>query len=186
MVNHESEITWMDVNHREVYTGSISKMFGRYAARAIVSPNGLMRIEFNSDRNVVKVPDWRGWSDLIMLGREEGITDWIVLTTTRGKQITATHNTLVPIYDTSQVTSGFHGETKYAYTLTRFDSVVPGDTVRVRHQVNDDDISIDFDHVSKIEIIGNSLGPMIGYDIVTKSGFYNCNDFYLWTGIGIY
>lgn len=185
MIYHDSEMMWMDVSDRDVYTGPVSKMFGQYALRAATLQDGLIRLEFNSERNIVKVPDWRGWSDMIRFDRQAGINNWIRLTTDGGKSIMATPDSIIPVYDVSKVTSGFHGETKYGYVLTKFFDVRLDDTVRVRHQINDDDVSIDFGHISSIDITKNALETQIGYEVITKSGFYNCNDVYLWSGVEV-
>jgi hypothetical protein len=174
----------MDINTQGVEEREISGMFGKYIARSKTIDGGIIEIEFNSDKNVVKITDWKGWSDLRLFRRKSDITNWVKLTTSRGTSITATNDTLIMVYDPTSTCRGFHGETKYAYDVTQFENVKEGNVVRVRHTKDAEGFDIDFDTIDKIEYLETE--PKIGYQITTRSGFYNCNDFYLYGQLSLY
>ena len=178
MVYPDSIVQLMDVNAQEVAEKEITLLFGKYISKAKTDADGIMEVEFDSDKNVVKVTDWKGWTDLRLFRRQSDITVWVKLTTKHGKSIVATPSALIMVYDPTLTHKGFHGETKYAYTITPFENVKADDIVRVRHTLNGMDFDIDFDIIEKIEYLKTE--PKIGYQITTKSGFYNCNDFYLY------
>lgn len=177
MIHQDSIVQWMDLDTQEVDEREISTMFGKYITRSKTNDDGILEVEFNSNKNVVKITDWKGWSDLRLFRRQADIIKWIKLTTKRGKIIIATPDTLIMIYDPTSTCRGFHGETKYAYTVTPFENVKENDIVRVRHTQDEEGFDVDFDTIIKTESLETE--PKIGYQIATKSGFYNCNDFYL-------
>ena len=178
MVHQDSIVQWMDIKTQSVEEKSIIDMFGKYIAKSKTCDDGIMETEFDSDKNIVKITDWKGWSDLRLFRRQSDITNWIKLTTKHGTTITATLDTLLMVYDPSATCRGFHGETKYNYNITPFEYVKNGDIVRVMHTQDEEKFDIDFDIIDNIEYL--ETAPKIGYQITTKSGFYNCNDFYLY------
>lgn len=183
MIHQDSIVQWMDLDTQKVEEKEISVMFGRYIPRSKTNDEGILEVEFNSKKDIVKITDWKGWSDLRLFRRQANITEWIKLTTKRGKNIIATPDTLIMVYDLSATSRGFHGETKYTHIVVPFDGVKENDIVRVRHTQDEEGFDIDFDTVTQIECLKSE--PKIGYQITTKSGFYNCNDFYLYGRLSV-
>lgn len=175
MVHQNSIVQWMDLDTKDVKEMEISRMFGQYIARANRVSDNMMMGAFKNDR--IKITDWKGWSQVLSITRESNITEWYKLTTKFGTVITAAPCTEIMIYNPDKMHKGFHGESKYEYVDTTFRAIEIGDVVRVRHTQNSNGYDVNFDSIESIEHL--CTDPAIGYHVKTKSGFYNCSDFYI-------
>ena len=187
MVSYNSIVQWMDVNEKKVYCDTVARLTGKYMLYGATLSDGTISIPLEHEKNQVLITDWLGWSAINTITRLGGQTDWVELITAHGKAILGTSDTLIPVYNPDVLTVGFHGERKYAYELKEFGEISDEESiVRVRHSIDDNDIDIHFDTIVSVVVYDNYYHAFddmelstIGYHIITKSGFFNCNDIYL-------
>jgi hypothetical protein len=178
MVSKDSIVQWMDIKSASVSTDKISKLFGSYIDLAENTEAGMV-IVF-PDKQVL-CTEWKGWTQVYKISRKSDISDWIDIRTKHGKVLRATPDTLIPTYDPTKISRGFHGETKYATIIKPLCEIKPGDIVRVLHAYDDDGsglVLIHFDTIESVTPIRLS-NPETGYSLVTRFKLVNCNDIYI-------
>jgi hypothetical protein len=126
---------------------------------------------------VVKTTDWFGWTDIISIRRHENIEKWISVQAAN-QRIELTNETLIPVYDYNNPSIGFHGERKYPYTIKQVKDVLPSDSVQIRRGKDYKNMDIKFTPITILKCVDKSY--RYGYEIITKSGFFNANNIHIY------
>ncbi len=179
MIHALTKIQYMDVNTEQVFTDTIGRMFQRYYLKAKVTTD-MHTVIFNPEINLIKITDMTGWTDVKAIRKVKTIISWTVLGAA-SNQITLSENRSIPIYSPDTPTQGFHGETKYPYIAKPISEICDGDMGRVRRGVDGSGNDIEFTPISFTGIaFGINKGELDwGYEIETKSGFFNANNIHL-------
>lgn len=180
MIYGNSMIHWLDTNLNQQEIISMKSLFGKYSMNIKNIDDNKQIIEFPRNDNVY-VSDWKGWTNIRYIYKEIGnFTNWISLTTKHNRSsLTITSDNIIPIFDPDDVNVGFHGETIYGREFKKADSILTDDILRVIHCQNKKEIDIDFDKVKDIRY--PKLHADCAYHICTKSKYFNCNDYYIYS-----
>lgn len=180
MIHSNTKVQYMDVKRQQVFTDTIGRMFQRYSLNAEVGTD-IHTIIFNPEINVIKITDMTGWTDVKAIRKINKPISWTVLGVASINQITLTEDTLIPIYNPNAPTQGFHGETKYPYVRKVVSDICDGDMIRVRRGTDESGNDIEFTPISFTGLVfGLDKGELDwGYEIETKSGFFNADNIHL-------
>jgi len=176
MIHPDSNLHWIDLKAQRVYTGAMSKLFQMYSHRAKNITSDLSEVIFDSD-NVVKVTDYTGWTDAISIRRRsESIVNFCLVRVdaTIHHLLVCTPETLIPVYDGTKI-SGFHGETKHRFVIKYAGDIEDGDLIKMH--LRGEGRNTPLYPVTSV-ITRQEMSPT--YQLLTKSGFYSVNRFYLW------
>lgn len=177
MISGTMQTMWLDVKSGNINRGDFSKLFGAVSHHESFYDGPKMCIPITEESSM-KIPDWRGWTDIIAIERK-WMEGWWSITTAQGKLLVCTPETLIPVYNPTKLTKGFHGESKYDVKYVGAEEVEPGNFIRVRNIVDPEKFhSIDFDKVVSVKE-NDEHARGFGYNVITRSGFMNCNDIYV-------
>lgn len=181
MIYPTTQIQYMDVKEEKVETCTIESFFTKYFYRAEVHHGGFHQIHCERHMMDIKIRDNTGWTDIRYVNMVPN-KEWMRIYS-GGKSIIITPYTFLPTYDDQHPESGFHGEIKYQYTLMHPEKVCENEAkIRVINGYQNDE-EVEFDKVIIDYLYSKKLNIKppytIGYDIVTKSRFFNANDIYL-------
>lgn len=169
MIHGSSIVKCIDINHQAIYNDSVSKLFQSYIERVVKEKDGLIEAIYFTEMDNVKITDWTGWTNIICIKKISPANQWSRITSSN-KCIIVESDSLIPIYHSDDNISGFHGEIKYSYTLMKADMITPMKCMM--RIVNDEN---PFQEV----IEATCTAPGAGYEIYTRSKFYNANGFHL-------
>ena len=172
MLHPTSEVQWMDIGFHKSYISSIADLFSKYSFKANKISDTVSEILFDGN-NIVKVTDWFGWTDVLSIRKIDNVErwNWVV---TDSNIIYCSPDTLLPVYSLESIKIGFHGEVKYSFIIKEIQDLTMNDDIRVRRE---DHHPLGFVKARKL---GGTLNQSsTGYKVLTKSGFFNCNNFYL-------
>lgn len=200
-----TKVQWMDIDKQEVKTEDLLWMYSMYSEKARRITEAVSEITFNADTylninntgelpvrhkgapfvdGVVKITDWFGWTDIRVIRRIDKILKWTMVRA-GGHQVKMAEDTLIPIYNPGVEIQGFHGEIKYPFTVIALRDI-KGDGsefVKVRRGRGEDGEKIEF---APLQIDGregphpDNIGYHHAYQILTRSGFFNAGNLYLW------
>lgn len=176
MISPEMSVQWMNVKDERVQVTSLSDLFKENSHRIMRLKNGYKEIRFNPGE--LKITDWRGWTDVEYIRKvETEFTTWIRISV-GNQSILVSDDEELPVYTSIVPKKGFHGASIFEYQLKepqRIDQAT--DFIRVRRGVDSDENHIEFAHpIIKVETIYH---PKFGYEIGTRSKFFNCNDIHI-------
>lgn len=178
MLHPTTKVQWMDVKSDKVHKDDIGKIFQMYSHRAIRTSN-VSEVIFKAKYDIVKITDMYGWTDVKAIRRIVNVNGWMALGA-ENQQIKLSEDTLVPIYQPDAPFPGFHGETKYPFSSKKLSDIEQGDMVRIRRGKNGNGEDIEFAVVSfSGSLYIHDDEPTHGYEIITKSGFFNGNNIHL-------
>lgn len=168
------KLQWMDVKEEQVKTTSVFDLFKEYSHRAIKNENGHEEIKFNTGE--LKVTDWRGWTDIEYIRRVKNINmPWIALCTD-SHDIIVSSEELIPVYESPIPKRGFHGASIFEYQLKiPRDIDISTDFIRIRRGIDQKE----FVHIYEPICDCTSAPSLFGYEIGTKSKFFNCNNVHI-------
>lgn len=192
MIHSKTKVQWADVNRSDVQSGPISLLFQSFTFKA--SRSGFTEIiQFTDDDNV-KITDWTGWTNILCIKKiatsisipeqpRDHHTIYVQDTLwhkliSGNKEIIISKNATIPIYKPTEAISGFHGEIKYPYVIKYPFDIKSGELIRILDI--DDNTPAGFGEVN----INPCSGCQFGYEIYTKSKFFNANDFHLFGSEG--
>lgn len=170
MLFKNTRIQLLDISNKVSIDDTIGNVFSKY----FIKSDELGSIDFN-DMNV-KISDWTGWTQLLQIRRiENKDIKFLHLHSTENDKlertsIYLTEDHIIPSYSLNTM-NGFHGEVKYSYEMK---------------YVMDDNITMRVFDLSKMNWqafkdmnTGDIISDNYGYEIYTKSGFYNANNLHL-------
>jgi hypothetical protein len=166
MIHHSTLIKWIDVRSQEFHKDSIQKLYQTYS---YMEDKNLGRIIF-SDSNKIKIKDNTGWTDILSIKKGSN-KKWIYIKSFSTLELKVDIEQQIPIYDTQKITKGFHGETLYHYDIIKAEKLIDGNLLRFGNSFTN--ITFTF------SLFQNSSVSEDGYDLFTKSHFFNAGEFYL-------
>lgn len=173
MISKDAIVQWLDIDRQTSKKGTVAELFQSYSDKATVVPD--FGSEISLEKSNIKIQDWTGWSNILKIKRinvfPENI-EWYKLNVNE-KEIIVDNRSLVPIYDgDDHFIHGFHGEIKYSYTLTN-PAMISSGYVRIRSDIESGQF-----FTGLIKLFHESCE--VGFEIYTKSKFYNANSFHLY------
>ena len=175
---YDGVIHVLDIDAQEHYNLPIEDIFKKYIHLSTIDDNSIETIDL-SGRNI-KIADGTGWTQLLKITRDEmDAMMYSIGSTISDIHINASESTLIPIYKPYMSKPGFHGEVLYQYTPKALCDCQYGiDNIRV----------FDFNNTKydRFEPIHHHMMEDVyikGYNIFTKSGFYNCSNMHLCTSV---
>lgn len=176
MIHPLTKVQWIDVKSQQVFTDTIDKMFQMYSLKAKDNDN---ESEIILD-SIVKVTDWYGWTDVVSIKRIECCIVWKHIYAAT-KSVVLSNNTTIPVYEDDSSYKGFHGETKYNHIIKSLCDIRSGDMIRIRRGIDDYGNEVEFANVELLQNKECIPTENYGYEIVTKSGFFNANNIHLFS-----
>lgn len=170
----------LDIDSSESIQDTISHIFWKYGYKVQREPGFVNSIDF-SEMNI-KIKDWTGWTQLLKIRECEAEPfDWIGLEPTDPniKKFIQLKDCNIALYDKDTSTHGFHGEVKYKYTIRDYQYLKNQDKVTMRILVPYQEQWQMFMDMKVLHISRFFAPELVGYEIYTKSGFYNANGFHL-------
>lgn len=182
MISSVTNVHILDIDKEANCNGSIASFFAHYSYLWKSISENESEIDFSGMN--VKIKDWTGWTQLNKIVRIENNRPWSRMVCTDLLQefygSIIIRDQMIPVYDNSLSKPGFHGEVKYKYIL-RNDLYLNGmEKFVMRVFVNGEQwqqfIPMRLEPVLESNPMENRH---VGYDIYTKSGFFNANGFHL-------
>lgn len=177
MIHPFTKLQWMVMEREQVRRDTCNRLFSGFADRMENISNNDYEIKFQPGE--VKITDWRGWTDLLAIRkRERKVKDnWLTLVLSN-QNIVTDRNTLIPTYESLEMIKGFHGASIYKTILKHPYQINPQtDLIRIRRGKDPSGDSIDF---SNIMVYMNPINDSFGYELVTKSKFFNANNVHMY------
>lgn len=178
MFDESLKIHILDLSKSESITGTISEIFDRYVHLSKENYIDFSRVD-------VMIEDWTGWTKLERVTRDIVMCDDFCIVTpsdtyypTVNDVVICLNKTIVPVYDPNKSTKGFHGEVKYKYKTVPCGNLVnTSEYFRMRKLPRTD--APFYQHI-KCDIAKMPAdGASEVYQVYTKSGFFNGNNFHL-------
>lgn len=180
MLHRSNKIQWMNVNDSISKIDTIDRLYTEYAHRMCIQSPEKSEIYFGKDSSI-KITDMFGWTSIIAIQKLLVSKEWRKINTTINQSIIVHSNTLVPIYDPSKPSRGFHGEVKYPYVFKNPDKILPGDVTRLR-DIDNEFFSVDVEKLDDTIDIGNDD---FAFEILTESRFCNINRIHMFASNSI-
>lgn len=211
MIHPSSMIKYLDINTGGVFNTTIDELFKHYIenVKILDSDKCESEIVFNLSHNI-KTCDWYGWTQLLKI-KKVPVKQWTQLSIhVHGSSLILSTGSVVPSYDPTNPTCGFHGEIKYPFELKSIESLNQDDSIRAwryvefakryrcecgklysklhindvcdicKKEVRYDD-KLESDFWHPISVKTFDDSSSYGYQITTGSGFCNINNFHLYT-----
>lgn len=181
MVVGNTKVHCLDIYEERSIIKSIEEIFQMYSSRMNFDSSTK---EFTIDlRNYdVKIHDLFGWTKVECLKkRHVSPKDWRELHVSLvSKPITMTSDSVIAVYPKIESIRGFHGETKYPYEIRNIHMINDNEKIRL---VNKPDPNISEIIFSEPTLTSSSCRYDHAYEIYTKSGFYNAENFHLFSSL---
>lgn len=183
MLYPTTKIQFMDVNTGKAETLSVDEFYRKYFYRSEVLHGGIRQIHFERHMMDIKIRDNEGWTNIKYINLIPNEV-WMSIHAA-DKSIIITPHTFIPVYDEEHPETGFHGEVKYPYILMHPEKIVENNgKIRVIKGIKDNkdvefaDVFIDYLYSKKLNI--KPRHPYTsGYEIITKSRFFNAEGIHL-------
>lgn len=176
MIHGSATIQWLDITSQENGISTVAKLFQRYSVKAKRISEDEEVITFDKSDNV-KVTDWTGWTELQSIHKIKNADGWRVMRV--GNQaLMVSNDTNIPVYSSTMVV-GFHGENKYPYIVRAVKDLNDVAVVRVLNP-NIEVISHNGLYILEIDHCHQTDNGTYGYEIITRSKFYNANKFHMY------
>ena len=182
MIHPSTIIDILDMKDADFQTGRIKNIFQHYIEYAEFFEDKSAMIDFVRSGLDVKVKDWTGWTQLLSIIKIPSDGSWVRLVQEDSFHgISLSIDDLVPVYYPDNCIRGFHGERKFLYTLKEALSIGKDDYLRERNLTQPEDEEYkQFTHVYLMHFEDEVYES--GYQVITKSGFFNGSDFHLFSG----
>ena len=191
MIHPNTQIQYLDIKIGEPRYKTINDLYQEYShnAEEILSHKHLKITEINFGENDnVKITDLFGWTNVLSLRKVQSVgyhIRWNILAAAN-KKVLLTESELVPFYDINKHTIGFHGEIKYEYILKQLSKSLDTDYIRLHNGEDTDESVIEFAPRQIIQTDKSEVNRInYGYELVTRSGFFNGNDIHLFSSDNI-
>ena len=182
MIHPKTVIDVLDIKDSSIHSGSVKEIFQHYIEYMENFEDKSVLIDFEHRGLDVKIKDWTGWTRLQSIVKMPTDGAWVRLVQEDSFHgLSVTIDDLVPVYYPDKFINGFHGETKFLYILKEALSIGADDYVRVRNLTQpEDEEPRQFAHVYMMHFEDEVYKS--AYQVITKSGFFNANDFHLFSG----
>lgn len=183
MIHGIAKIQWLDINDQEFGTSPVAKFFQKYSVKSKRISDDEEVITFDKSDNV-KITDWTGWTEVQAIHKIKN-TDrsWRIIRV--GKlSLMVSEDATIPVYSSTRIV-GFHGENKYPYIVREVKDLAEGHVVRILDQSIE---AIGKDGLAHVELDPNPYlcdDTMYGFEIITRSKFFNANKFHMYGGYTI-
>jgi len=176
MIHPVNDLQWMDVKSEKVTTGSAMTLFQEYAHKVMRVRDGVKELLFRPGE--LKITDWKGWTDVEYIRRVDALMmPWVTISAA-DRKIIVSPDEEIPVYEKPTPRRGFHGASVFAYKLKTPAELDPRtDFVRVRRGFDRSGHRVEFGHPMIIKTDTGTIG--FGYEIGTRSKFFNCNNFHI-------
>lgn len=179
MLDNRVNVQWLDVNRNISRHDSINKLFQSYIEKSKSETDNsgrLFDVVTLDESDGVKIKDWYGWTSVLKIIHYNYYEGRLCHIKSNKDSIFINEYGLFPIYDPSRSIIGFHGEIKFPYEVKHVKDLKNGDTTRVSKHKDENN---NLEEFPKIEIEYISPDTTDVYWIITKSGFFNANNFHL-------
>ena len=188
MIYPDTIVRVLDIKSQKCQSIQISTLYAECATSHEMFPplptdgSSTIRITPGMYEDPVYIQDLNGWTEITSIRKVREIdynVDWFTLTvfsretSFKDLEVVLDSNAVIPVFDVKRMKIGFHGERKYQYTLKRLASLRYDDMLRV----------IDDGHLVFGSLRQSLMEKRIystGYEVYTKSGFFNAGGLYLW------
>jgi len=178
MLHPENRIKWIDVDSQKVDKAPIEDLFQKYSYK-MEERDGGYYIDFRELN--VKVQDHTGWTQLLSMRKTAGALEWIeisgVLASGCFTAFMISDSTLIPVYDLSKSSIGFHGELKYPFIVKKLSDIHTDDRVKIK---NDGKTSYLPLYLLDEYVDKEGVDPIHGYQLETKSKMFTISGLQLW------
>lgn len=177
MIHGSTIVHWLDINDQESGTSSVAKLFQRYSVKSKRISDDESVITFDKSDNV-KVSDWTGWTEVQAIHKVTNPDCMWRIIHVGEESLMLSNDTAIPIYSSTRII-GFHGENKYPYIIKEVKDLNEGHVVRV---LNPSIETFNNDGLYHIDISSNKHydNRTYGYEIITRSKFFNANKFHMY------
>ena len=181
MIHGSSIIHVLNLDRRESYLGTVEEVLNKLKASLLI----LGENDYDFSKNNVMIGDWTGWTKLNAININM-CDRWIELNPLSVFEAELPHfniqlsgDTPIPLYDPFNKSSEFHGEVKYNYKIKQLKDVIGDeDCLYMRNKEIHKYRESNNQFIQMISTETN-LKVSIGYEIYTRSGFVNVNNFHL-------
>jgi hypothetical protein len=161
---------WIDVDSSKVSEALIGDLFKMYSHKMEERDDGYY-IDFRNFN--VKVQDHTGWTQVLSMRITVDTSGWSEVSV-GDSSVIVSDSTLIPVYDLSRHSSGFHGEVKYPFVVKKLSDVHQDDKVKIR-TISGSTLYI------PIECKPNrNIYPVSGYLLEVKSRMFSILGLQLW------
>lgn len=179
MFEESNKVFWIDItNCDDARMTTISELYQHVSHLGILDEfSKYIYVDLSSEN--IKIRDWYGWTQLLDLEKhiiENGIISEISVNDMKIPhpfKLYVDHDchlSVFPKHNVQHPSKGFHGEVIFHPVVKKVEDITDDDTMRVYGRGEQ------FSHV-KCET--SSHGPCVVYKIRTKSGMFNCSNFYV-------
>lgn len=176
MISPDMEVQWMNVKLGKVTTGPAIDLFREYTHHMMKVKEDCKEILFNPGE--LKITDWRGWTDVKYIRKVEyQVPIWIKIFL-NNQFVRVSGGEKIPVYTSTTPKKGFHGASVFSYELKapcEFKHLV--DFIRVRRALDQDGNPSEFIHPTVM--VDDMYNSDFGYEIGTRSKFFNCNNVHI-------
>lgn len=208
MIYPTSRIKCLDIQRQQHRKCTMNELYQEYIYFVEYDENDIASI--NLSKQNIKTCDWYGWTQLLEI-KKVPVDKWVTIKINDYEPpLIVAANSLVPVYDITNPVTGFHGEVKYHFNLKPASELTKNDLLRAwryieydhRFQCNCGTIMgkknkgvkcnkceslvqykelLEKDFWYPSEINRQYLPYSHGFEVVTKSGYVNINNFHLYT-----
>ena len=186
MIHPNTAIQYLDIKVGEPRYKTINDLYKEYSHKPelLITGKDYRSTDINFIGDNINITELFGWTKLLGIRRIE-YTDpkspvkWYKIKA-GNKEVIVSQDELIPFYDISNHTLGFHGEVKYEYVLKQILKSTNQDHIRLHNGEDDKGNIIEFDtrKIISVPLIENNFN--YGYEINTRSKFFNGNDIHLY------
>lgn len=186
MIHSSTKIHILDINEKISLNATIADVYRNFS-RFQKHVGDRLVVDLSNENVVIK--DWTGWTKLYKMekiekkaGEKDIEWDWIERLEPHDFLFydTFVSDAIIPVYSKDISRPGFHGEVKYKYILKEYHNLKEMNQFTMRLMLDSENwqkfISVHLEPLSPNYVFENAS---IGYEIYTKSGFYNANGFHL-------
>lgn len=177
MVHPLTQVQYIDIKNGQPRYKNINELYQEYSYKVTNISNNISEIDFTNEN--VKITELFGWTQLLNIRKiiYDNPINWVEIKAAN-KFIDVSYDELIPIYKIDDSIIGFHGEVKYKYNLKHYHEIINDDYIRIYRGKDNNNQFIEF---TLPEINNTSSNISYGYEIITKSRFFNGNDIHLYS-----
>lgn len=178
MIHSNTKIQWMDINDQEFGNSPVSKFFQRYSVKAKRISDDEEVITFDKSDNV-KVKDWTGWTEVQAIHKIKNIDGIWRIIRVGERSLIVSNDATIPVYSSTMIV-GFHGENKYLYIVKEVKDLAEGHVIRILDQSAEATGKDGLVHVELDPKHHQDDNTTYGFEIITRSKFFNANKFHMY------
>lgn len=180
MISENTNVHCLDIREERSIIKSIEEIFQMYSSRLIFD-SSTKEFIIDLKKYDIKIHDLFGWTKIEYLKKKHiSPSDWRELhIPSICDPITMTADSIMAVYPKEPKSiRGFHGETKYPYELRNIHMINDNEKIRL---INKSDPNINETIFFVPTLTSSEYRSEYAYEIYTKSGFYNAENFHLFS-----